>query len=158
MQIELRAAPTPLGIVVGLTSFAVAGRLLALGLKNFEAFPPSGGMDGTLAFAGLPALFSVVLLLVTVVPFISSLGAVITVRRDGLRYVGRNIFFDAGWGRLTYLAPSRRLKGFRSLMIGTRDTRVRVDELLFPQFDRLASMLDWVMARIEKGTKEDDEI
>lgn len=157
-QVELRAAPTPRGIALGLVSFAVAGRLLAMGLRNYEAFPPSGGMDGTLVFAGLPVLVSVVLILVTVLPFLSNMGVVITVRRDGLRYTGRNMFFDAAWGRLTYLPPTRRLKGFRSMVLGTRETRVRIDELFLPDFERLASMLDRVMTRIEKGTKEDGEI
>ncbi len=157
-QVQLRAAPTPRGIAVGLLSLAVAARLLAMGFKNYQAFPPSGGMDGTLVFAGLPLLVSVLLLLLTILPFLSSLGVVLTVRRDGLRYTGRNMFFDAAWGRLTYLPPNRRLKGFRSLTLGTRETRVRIDELFFPDFERLASMLDRVMARIERGTKEDGEI
>ncbi|MGI5845035.1 MAG: hypothetical protein ACOX9B_12780 [Candidatus Xenobium sp.] len=155
MQLELKAGLTPRGVVIGALSLGIAAFLIRIGWHYLEVFPVGGGLDGTLIFAGLPLGFGIALVLLTVAPLVRTCGTVIAVRRDGLRYTGRNVFFDATWGRLTYLGPTGRFKGFRSMIIGTRETRVRVDEFLFPDFDRLVTFLDRVMETGGSGNSED---
>jgi len=157
MQLELRAGLTPIGGVFGALALGVAALLIRIGWRNLEVFPVAGGLDGTLIFAGLPLGLGMLLVVLTVAPLLGASGTVITVSREGLRYAGRNVFFDANWGRLIYLGPGRRLKGFRSLVIGTRETRVRVDEFFFPNFDRLVGFLDRVMEKGSGGTPEDED-
>ncbi len=157
MQLELRAGLTPVGSACSLLALGVALWLFRIGWRNLEVFPVAGGWDGTLIFSGLPMGIGLALVLLTGLPLATSWGTVLTVRRDGLRYVGRNVFFDANWGRLTYVGPGRRLKGFRSLVIGTRETRVRVDEFYFPNFDRLVGFLERVMGKGGEVPDEDEE-
>ena len=156
MQFELKAGPTPGGVLVGVGGLVSVGWLFFYGTHNLRAYPPSGGMDGTLLFAGLPILFGILLLLVLTFGFLGNMGTTITVRKEGLRYASREVFFDANWGRFTYIGPTHNVKGFRSILIGNRETKVRVDELFLPRFDRLVGFLEQLMERIERGSNDDD--
>jgi len=157
MQLELKPGLTPIGAGFGLLALGVAAWLLWIGWRNLEVFPVAGGLDGTLIFAGLPMGLGLLLVGLTLVPPLSAWGTVITLRREGLRYAGRNVFFDANWGRLIYVGPGRRLKGFRSLVIGTRETRVRIDEFFFPSFERLVTFLERVMVKGGQQPIEDED-
>lgn len=152
-QFELRTGLTPTGSLLGLVGLGVAIWLVQYGLGNVKAYPLSGGTDGTILFVLVPTLVGILVALVVLFTTLSNLGVTITVRREGLRYAGREIFFDANWGRFTYLGPSHGVKGFRSIYLGNRETRVRVDELFLPDFERLVGFLEDLMARIERGAR-----
>lgn len=157
MQFELRSGPTPAAMGFGLVGFAVVVYLFQYGYTNLAIYPPEGGYDATIGFAYLPMAFSAVLLLLIGYSFASNMGRVITVRKDGIRFVGGNLFFDANWGVFTYIGPSHGIKGVRSMVIGNRETRVRLDELFLPNFDRLNGFLETLMGRIEAGHRDDDD-
>lgn len=156
MQFELRSGPTPAGVVLGLGGLGVVAYLVHYGVTNLKVYPPSGGYASTFAFALLPMLFGIALFVLMAYAFFSSMGRTITVRKEGLRFVGGNIFFDANWGRFTYIGPTHGMKGLRSMVIGNRETMVRVDELFMPNFDRLNGFLESLMTRIEHGSRDED--
>lgn len=154
MQFELRSGPTPAGVVLGLGGLGLVAYLVSYGVGNLKVYPPSGGYPSTFAFALLPMLFGLALFLLMAYAFLSNMGRTITVRKEGLRYVGGNVFFDANWGRFTYIGPTHGMKGLRSMVIGNRETMVRIDELFLPNFDRLNGFLESLMGRIESGSGE----
>lgn len=156
MQFELRSGPTPAALGLGVAGLGVVAWLVNYGVTNLKVYPPSGGYFSTFLFALLPMLFGIALFVLMAYAFLSNMGRTITVRKEGLRYVGGNVFFDANWGRFTYIGPTHNLKGMRSMVIGNRETMVRVDELFLPNFDRLNGFLESLMKRIESGGRDDD--
>ena len=154
----LRAGPTRPWLVALAVVGSMALWLLLMGLRNLRIFPPAGGWDATIPMAVVPLGMALLLLGLVFWPFLANRGIVISVRKDGLRFSGRGIYFDADWGRLTYMPPGPGRKGFRTLTLGTREIRVRVDEIFLPGFEDLAAYLDKVMARIDRSSPDGEEI
>lgn len=156
MKFEIRPGMTKFGGLVMLVGLAMSGWLVYYGFTNLKLYPPQGGMGAMVLFAILPLLFGILVLVMLAYAWFSAQGIHITVRKDGLKYVGGEVFFDTTWSRLHYVGPSHGFKGMRSIVIGNQQTRVRVDELFLPSFEKLVGFLDKVLAKLEGARAADD--